>query len=83
MNVCKAVWAALRGQRDPEDVARARGRKLVDVSDSSGLVEATPICRFTDFDAGEEGVLFWSCISIHGDHEWGLSTSEHGEHEEV
>jgi len=34
MNVCKAVWAALRGQRDPEDVARARGRKLVDVSDA-------------------------------------------------
>jgi len=32
MNICKAVWHALRAQRDPEDVARARGRKLVDVS---------------------------------------------------
>ncbi|KAI9666804.1 MAG: 28S ribosomal protein S5, mitochondrial [Alyxoria varia] len=31
MNVCKAVWEALKGQRDPEDVARSRGRKLVDV----------------------------------------------------
>jgi len=32
MNICKAVWHGLRAQRDPEDVARARGRKLVDVS---------------------------------------------------
>ena len=31
MNVCKAVWEALKGQRDPEDVARSRGKKLVDV----------------------------------------------------
>jgi len=33
MNICKAVWHGLRAQRDPEDVARARGRKLVDVSE--------------------------------------------------
>jgi small subunit ribosomal protein S5 len=40
MNMCKAVWAALRAQRDPEEVARARGRKMVDVRKVyySGLV---------------------------------------------
>jgi len=31
MNVVKAAYEALMGQRLPEDVARARGRKLVDV----------------------------------------------------
>lgn len=31
MNVVKATWQALMSQRLPEDVARARGRKLVDV----------------------------------------------------
>ncbi|GAB7362728.1 hypothetical protein MBLNU230_g3034t1 [Neophaeotheca triangularis] len=31
MNVVKATWEALMSQRLPEDVARARGRKLVDV----------------------------------------------------
>ena len=31
MNVVKATYQALLGQRLPEDVARARGRKLVDV----------------------------------------------------
>nr|POE74038.1 putative 37s ribosomal protein s5, mitochondrial [Quercus suber] len=30
MNVCKAAFKALTNQRLPEDVARARGRKLVD-----------------------------------------------------
>ena len=31
MNVVKAAYEALMSQRLPEDVARARGRKLVDV----------------------------------------------------
>lgn len=31
MNVCKATFEALTNQRLPEDVARSRGRKLVDV----------------------------------------------------
>ncbi|KAL4968765.1 mitochondrial 37S ribosomal protein uS5m [Aspergillus stella-maris] len=31
MNVVKAVYQALMSQRDPEDVARARGKKIVDV----------------------------------------------------
>ncbi|EMC91846.1 hypothetical protein BAUCODRAFT_78828 [Baudoinia panamericana UAMH 10762] len=31
MNVVKAAWQALTSQRLPEDVARARGRKMVDV----------------------------------------------------
>ncbi|KAB8342825.1 hypothetical protein FH972_022423 [Carpinus fangiana] len=31
MNVCKAVWEALKSQKDPEDVARGRGKKMVDV----------------------------------------------------
>lgn len=31
MNTVKAVYEALMSQRDPEDIARARGRKLVDV----------------------------------------------------
>lgn len=31
MNVAKAAWEALCEQRDPEEVARARGRKMVDV----------------------------------------------------
>ncbi|KAF2227134.1 ribosomal protein S5, C-terminal domain-containing protein [Elsinoe ampelina] len=31
MNVVKATYAALMSQRDPEEVAMARGRKLVDV----------------------------------------------------
>lgn len=31
MNVIKATWQALQGQKLPEDIARARGRKLVDV----------------------------------------------------
>lgn len=40
MNVAKAVWHALRSQRDPEEVARGRGKKLVDVRKVyySGLV---------------------------------------------
>ena len=31
MNVAKAAWQAMREQQDPEEVARARGRKMVDV----------------------------------------------------
>lgn len=31
MNVVKAVWQALQEQKDPEEIARARGKKLVDV----------------------------------------------------
>ncbi|KAL9059011.1 MAG: hypothetical protein Q9162_001399 [Coniocarpon cinnabarinum] len=31
MNVCKAMVEALRSQKDPEDIARARGKKMVDV----------------------------------------------------
>lgn len=31
MNVCKAVWEAIKAQKDPEDVARGRGKKMVDV----------------------------------------------------
>lgn len=31
MNVVKATWQALKSQRDPEDIARGRGKKLVDV----------------------------------------------------
>lgn len=31
MNVAKATWEALCSQKDPEDVARARGKKMVDV----------------------------------------------------
>ncbi|KAB2570738.1 putative 37s ribosomal protein s5 protein [Lasiodiplodia theobromae] len=31
MNTIKATWEALLGQKLPEDIARARGRKLVDV----------------------------------------------------
>ncbi|KAI5284921.1 28S ribosomal protein S5, mitochondrial [Ascosphaera acerosa] len=31
MNTVKAAYEALRSQRNPEDIARARGRKLVDV----------------------------------------------------
>ena len=31
MNVAKAIVEALQSQRDPEDVARSRGKKLVDV----------------------------------------------------
>lgn len=31
MNVVKAAWQALTNQKLPEDVARARGRKMVDV----------------------------------------------------
>lgn len=31
MNVVKATWEALMSQRLPDDVARARGRKMVDV----------------------------------------------------
>ena len=31
MNVCKAMVEALQKQKDPEDVARSRGKKLVDV----------------------------------------------------
>jgi small subunit ribosomal protein S5 len=31
MNTVKAAYEALLSQRDPEDVARARGKKLVDV----------------------------------------------------
>lgn len=31
MNQVKSVYEALMKQRDPEEIARARGRKLVDV----------------------------------------------------
>jgi small subunit ribosomal protein S5 len=31
MNTAKATVAALLSQKDPEDIARARGKKLVDV----------------------------------------------------
>ena len=31
MNVCKAAYEALINQRVPEDIARARGRKMIDV----------------------------------------------------
>jgi small subunit ribosomal protein S5 len=31
MNTVKAAYEALMSQRDPEEVARARGRKMVDV----------------------------------------------------
>lgn len=31
MNVVKAAWEALCSQKLPEDVARGRGRKMVDV----------------------------------------------------
>lgn len=31
MNVVKAAFEALRSQRLPEDVAKGRGRKMVDV----------------------------------------------------
>lgn len=31
MNTVKATYEALMSQKDPEDIARARGRKLVDV----------------------------------------------------
>lgn len=31
MNIVKATYEALMSQRLPEDIARARGRKLVDV----------------------------------------------------
>jgi small subunit ribosomal protein S5 len=31
MNVCKATLQALLSQKDPEEVARARGRKFVDL----------------------------------------------------
>lgn len=31
MNTVKAAYEALMSQRDPEDVARARNRKMVDV----------------------------------------------------
>lgn len=31
MNTVKAAYQALIGQRDPEEIARARGKKLVDV----------------------------------------------------
>ena len=31
MNTVKAAFEALRSQRDPEQVARARGKKMVDV----------------------------------------------------
>lgn len=31
MNTVKAAYEALMSQRNPEEVARARGRKLVDV----------------------------------------------------
>jgi small subunit ribosomal protein S5 len=30
-NAIKATYEALLSQRDPEDIARARGRKMVDV----------------------------------------------------
>lgn len=40
MNVAKAVWQALLAQRDPEEIAISRGKKLVDVRKVyySGLV---------------------------------------------
>jgi len=31
MNTAKATMAALLSQKNPEDIARARGKKLVDV----------------------------------------------------
>lgn len=31
MNTVKAAYEALRSQRNPEEIARARGKKLVDV----------------------------------------------------
>lgn len=31
MNTVKAAYEALMSQKDPEEVARARGRKMVDV----------------------------------------------------
>jgi small subunit ribosomal protein S5 len=31
MNTVKAAYEALMSQRDPEEVARARGKKIVDV----------------------------------------------------
>jgi small subunit ribosomal protein S5 len=31
MNTVKAAYQALMAQRDPEEIARARGKKLVDV----------------------------------------------------
>lgn len=31
MNTVKATYQALVSQKDPEDIARARGKKLVDV----------------------------------------------------
>lgn len=31
MNTVKAAYEALMSQRDPEEISRARGRKLVDV----------------------------------------------------
>lgn len=31
MNVCKATWKALLSQKSPEDIALARGMKMVDV----------------------------------------------------
>lgn len=31
MNTVKAAYQALMSQRDPEDIARARGKKMVDV----------------------------------------------------
>lgn len=31
MNTVKAAYEALMSQRDPEEVARARGKKMVDV----------------------------------------------------
>lgn len=31
MNTVKAAYKALMGQRDPQEIARARGKKLVDV----------------------------------------------------
>lgn len=31
MNTVKAAYEALMGQRNPEEIARARGRKIVDV----------------------------------------------------
>jgi len=31
MNNCKAIWQALLAQRDPEEIARSRNKKMVDV----------------------------------------------------
>lgn len=31
MNTVKAAYEALMGQKDPEEIARARGKKLIDV----------------------------------------------------